>query len=134
MLLLVRHGETAPNVEGLLLGRADPPLTERGEAQARALAAVLPRPDIVVCSPLGRAVATAAAFSSHVEVDERWIELDYGGLDGVHPAGSLTTSGTVARDPTFAPPAASRWSSSAGGCVRRAMGWPSGRRIPWWWS
>jgi Histidine phosphatase superfamily (branch 1) len=27
VLLLVRHGETAANVDGLILGRADPPLT-----------------------------------------------------------------------------------------------------------
>ena len=104
VLLLVRHGETSPNVDGLLLGRMDAPLTERGEAQARALAGVLPRPDMVVSSPLGRAVATAAVFSSHVEVDERWIELDYGGLDGVHPTRVPDDIWRRWRaDPTFAP-------------------------------
>ena len=55
MLLLVRHGETAPNVQGLLLGRADPPLTDAGRRQAQALAAVLPPPTLVVSSPLRRA-------------------------------------------------------------------------------
>ena len=82
VLLLVRHGETAANVDGLMLGRADPPLTDRGVAQARALAAVLPTPDRVIASPLRRALDTAAAFGSNVEVDPRWIELDYGELDG----------------------------------------------------
>ncbi len=42
VLLVVRHGETEPNVSGLFLGRADPPLTELGRRQARALAAALP--------------------------------------------------------------------------------------------
>ena len=82
MLLLVRHGETAPNVEGRLLGRMDPPLTARGEEQARVLAAGLPRPDLVVASPLQRARATAEAFGVAVRTDERWTELDYGEFDG----------------------------------------------------
>lgn len=82
MLLLVRHGETPPNRRGLLLGRADPSLTESGEEQARRLAVALPVPDRVVSSPLRRARETAAAFGRPIELDERWIELDYGELDG----------------------------------------------------
>ena len=82
VLLIVRHGQTAANAEGLLLGRADPPLNELGERQARAVAAVLPTPDRVISSPLQRARATAAAFGLPVEVDERWVELDYGEYDG----------------------------------------------------
>ena len=64
MLYVVRHGETAANVDGLLLGRADPPLTDRGRSQARALAAAIPTPQRVVTSPLRRAVETAAAFGA----------------------------------------------------------------------
>jgi broad specificity phosphatase PhoE len=86
VLLLVRHGETAANVDGLLLGHADPPLTERGQAQAGALAAALPPPDRIITSPLRRARDTATAFGRAVEVDERWIELDYGDLDGRPPS------------------------------------------------
>jgi broad specificity phosphatase PhoE len=37
----------------------------------------------VISSPLERARATAAAFGRPVEIDERWIELDYGALDGL---------------------------------------------------
>ena len=81
VLIIVRHGQTAANAEGRLLGRQDPPLDERGEAQARAVAAVL-RPDRVVASPLVRAQQTAAAFGVPVETDDRWIEIDYGVLDG----------------------------------------------------
>jgi broad specificity phosphatase PhoE len=105
VLLLVRHGETSPNVDGLLLGRADPPLTARGQEQARALAAALPRPDRVVSSPLTRAVATAGAFGVDIEVDERWVELDYGELEGRAPSAVPDELWTRwRRDPAFAPP------------------------------
>src|SRR6476660_3067167 len=86
MLYVVRHGETAPNAAGLLLGLSDPRLTERGRTQAAGLAATLPAPDRVVSSPLRRARETAAAFGRTVEVDDRWIELDYGRLEGTDPA------------------------------------------------
>lgn len=84
-LVLVRHGETPANAQRLLVGRMDPPLTERGEAQARALAAAVGgvgEAGEVVVSPLGRARQTAAAFGVPVRVDERWIEVDFGELDG----------------------------------------------------
>jgi probable phosphoglycerate mutase len=60
-LYLVRHGQSTGNVGGTLIGQSDHPLTELGEAQARAAAARLapfgPMP--VYCSDLPRAVATA---------------------------------------------------------------------------
>jgi broad specificity phosphatase PhoE len=104
MLLLVRHGETAANVGGLLLGRADPPLTSRGREQARSLPDALPTPDRVIASPLRRALDTAAAFGLAVEVDQRWIELDYGALDG-RPASSIPPDAWERwrSDPTVAP-------------------------------
>jgi broad specificity phosphatase PhoE len=86
VLLLVRHGETAANTQGLLLGRADPPLTALGLDQALAVACALPSPTLVVSSPLLRAKQTAAAFGRPVEIDERWTELDYGDYDGLAPA------------------------------------------------
>lgn len=82
VLLIVRHGETLPNAQGRLLGRADPTLTETGRAQARALAALLPRPDVVISSPLRRARDTAAQLRTAVDIDERWTERDYGELEG----------------------------------------------------
>jgi broad specificity phosphatase PhoE len=42
----------------------------------------------VVASPLTRCVETAAAFARPVDIDERWIELDYGTLDG-SPVGDV---------------------------------------------
>jgi broad specificity phosphatase PhoE len=80
-LFIVRHGRTAANAGGLLLGRADPPLDETGLAQAATLASVVPSPVRVVSSPLQRCRSTASVFGREVEVDERWIELDYGEWD-----------------------------------------------------
>jgi broad specificity phosphatase PhoE len=81
MLLVVRHGQTAANAAGQLLGRADVPLTETGVRQAQALAAVVGPVERVVSSPLLRARQTAAAFGRPLEIDERWTELDYGIYD-----------------------------------------------------
>ena len=81
MLLVVRHGQTAANAAGQLLGRADVPLTDLGRQQAKALDAAVGPVDHVVSSPLQRARDTAAAFGRPVEVDERWTELDYGVYD-----------------------------------------------------
>src|SRR5580704_10610886 len=89
MIVLVRHGQTRLNAEGRLAGHLDVPLTGLGEVQAKAAAgAVLARraPTRVVSSPLLRARQTAAAFGRPVDVDERWIELDY----GVHDGAALT--------------------------------------------
>ena len=90
MIVVARHGRTAANAGGLLLGRADPPLDAEGDRQAAALGAACAGLDVarVVTSPLGRCRSTADAIAEvlggvPVEVDERWIELDYGELDGV---------------------------------------------------
>jgi probable phosphoglycerate mutase len=64
-LLLARHGQTADNADGLILGRRDPPLSALGLAQARALAAAAKDAGIAVVwsSPLRRARATASIVS-----------------------------------------------------------------------
>jgi broad specificity phosphatase PhoE len=84
VLVLVRHGEAAGNAAGLLLGRGESALTAKGHAQAASVAAHLGHVNRVVTSPLGRARQTAAAFDARipVEVDERWVEVDYGEFDG----------------------------------------------------
>jgi broad specificity phosphatase PhoE len=87
---LVRHGRTEANARGLLLGRLDPGLDAEGVQQAAAIAAVVARSgaERVVSSPLRRCRATAEVVAEamggvEVEIDDRWIELDYGELDGV---------------------------------------------------
>ena len=72
-LYLVRHGQSTGNIGGTLIGQSDHPLTELGEAQARAAAERLapfgPMP--VHCSDLPRAMATAEhvvrAWAKHPE-------------------------------------------------------------------
>lgn len=104
MLIVVRHGRTEANARGLLLGRADPDLDAEGEAQAAALAAWLGPVARVVSSPLRRSLRTAEAFGPDVEVDDRWIELDYGELDGT-PVADVPAEHWAAwrADPHFAP-------------------------------
>ncbi len=91
MLVLVRHGEATANAAGVLLGRADVPLTPRGREQAAALGPRLGPVARLVSSPLRRALDTAAALALPlpVEVDERWVEVDYGEHEG-RPLGDVS--------------------------------------------
>ena len=93
MLFVVRHGRTAHNAGGLLLGRTDSPLDDLGVRQAQALGEVpeLVGASRVVSSPLSRALETAKALGPPVSVDERWREIDYGAFEGlpVGDAGEL---------------------------------------------
>jgi len=104
-LVIARHGRTAANAGGLLLGRADPPLDETGWAQAAALATAIDRPARVVSSPLQRCRDTAAVFGVDVEIDDRWIELDYGEWDQT-PLASVAAAdwATWRADLDFRPP------------------------------
>jgi broad specificity phosphatase PhoE len=90
VIVVARHGRTAANAGGLLLGRADAPLDAEGIRQAEALGRACAGLDVarVVTSPLSRCRDTAGAIAAAaggvpVAVDERWVELDYGELDGV---------------------------------------------------
>ena len=97
MLVLIRHGEATANAAGLLLGRTDSPLTDRGRAQAGALRSRMRSVERCVSSPLLRAVQTAELLdlALPVEVDDRWIERDYGEEEGT-PYHSLDTPGGAA--------------------------------------
>jgi len=105
VLILVRHGRTEANRAGLLLGRLDAALDAAGAIQAVAVADVVGPVDRIVSSPLARARATAGAFGLPVDVDERWIELDYGDLDGT-PLRDVPAERWAAwrRDPGWRPP------------------------------
>lgn len=82
MLIIARHGRTLANASGELLGRRDPRLDEVGRRQAAAIGRALSGAERVVSSPLARCRETAAAIGAPVEIDERFIELDYGELEG----------------------------------------------------
>lgn len=61
-LIFVRHGETDANLEGILQGKLESTLTEKGEKQSREAGKKLkekyPKIDLVFCSPLKRTVET----------------------------------------------------------------------------
>ncbi len=87
-LLLARHGQTEWHGDNRYVSRTDIALTETGHAQARALAhrAEREKVDLVLSSPLGRALLTArpaaAARNLEPEIDERLRELDFGEWEG----------------------------------------------------
>jgi broad specificity phosphatase PhoE len=96
-LLLVRHGRTADNAAGLILGHRDPPLSEAGRAEAQRLAAELQSTGIaaVWTSPLRRARETAAVVGAPLALEPRvcanLVESARGRWEGVAVA-------TIARD------------------------------------
>ena len=108
-LVVVRHGRTLANAQGLLLGRLDVELDPLGRRQAEALArAVLDSSGpitAVVSSPLERTRETAGAMGLPVVVDDRFIELDYGEYDG-RPLSDVSPEVWSAwrHDPSFCPP------------------------------
>ena len=87
-LYISRHGQTPWNVDDLVCGRADVPLTEVGLQQAQRLAesAIGKGIQVILCSPLLRARQTAQAVSDAIgvpiQIDERLIEMDFGTFDG----------------------------------------------------
>lgn len=96
-LYLVRHGASTGNTPGNLIGHSDHPLSERGEAQARAVAARLAPlgPMTVYTSDLPRALDTARVIATEwqtpaeaavalpfVNPDPRLREIDLGDLEG----------------------------------------------------
>ncbi len=87
---LVRHGQTAMNVENRFRGRRDVPLSAIGRAEAWEAARRLAGSglSVVYTSPLGRAreVADAIAAASTVEsvrVHEGLVNLEYGRWEGL---------------------------------------------------
>src|SRR5690606_30058944 len=113
-LMLVRHGQTSANVEGLWHGSTDTPLTERGRDQAGKLGAYFRNimvPDVIYASPLQRAHHTAQAIAdAHrlvVNLDPRLQELCLGDWEGVRIEDIDTTHDRERRlysDPDFTPP------------------------------
>jgi probable phosphoglycerate mutase len=87
-LLLVRHAQSAFNAQGRWQGHADPPLSDLGRRQAVAGASRLGHLDVIVASPLERALATAAILAEvagvgPVEIEPDLIERDVGEWTGL---------------------------------------------------
>lgn len=92
LVVLVRHGETAWNVDHRFQGQHDTDLTDAGREQAASAAADLaravgPRPVRLVSSDLSRARATAAAvgeaLGAPVRLDARLREIAAGRWQGL---------------------------------------------------
>lgn len=84
-IVLVRHAESEANLAGAWQGRGDAAVSDGGRTQIEALAAraaSLPAPDLVLSSPLARAVESARAFGSPENADDL-IEIDLGRWEGV---------------------------------------------------
>jgi broad specificity phosphatase PhoE len=88
-LVLVRHGETRSNLEFLLHGRTDVPLTPLGEWQAHRVAqrlVTIGTIDAIYSSPLLRARSTAQIISDElgigVEFMEDLTEFHFGDFEG----------------------------------------------------
>jgi probable phosphoglycerate mutase len=82
---LLRHGETEWSRSGQHTGSTDLPLTARGEAEARALAAMVADldPVLVLSSPMRRALHTAELAGLSVDaVDPDLAEWNYGDYEG----------------------------------------------------
>ena len=84
-VVLIRHAESAANADGIWNGRSDGPLSDSGESTLAPLADRLARWDfdLVVSSPLGRAMQTAHSLSTEVVADEAFIEIDLGDWEGM---------------------------------------------------
>lgn len=83
-LIVVRHGLTQTNQDGIINGRLDEPLAEEGKRQAEKLAEELASKNIeaIYSSPLKRASMTALPIADRIKkpinIDRRIIEVDVG--------------------------------------------------------
>ena len=91
-VILVRHGQTAWNLEDRFRGRANIPLDETGMVQAEAAAHYILAhwsPKAVYCSPLLRARQTAEKIAQPLHLHERvhpgLLDIDYGAWEGFTP-------------------------------------------------
>ena len=90
-IIFLRHAESVGNAEGYFQGQKDFPLTERGEAQVKALAKRWQEEgrkfDHILASPLERARKTAEGIATmlemDIEFDSIWMERHNGMVSGM---------------------------------------------------
>lgn len=111
-LILIRHGESTWNAEQRLQGQENPPLSERGRAQAARLREALEALPVagVVSSDLDRARDTAelAGFGDALR-DERWREFDLGDWSGRLEADVAPEELAAFRRAALVPPSGESW-------------------------
>jgi alpha-ribazole phosphatase len=79
-LILVRHAEPAEHARGRCYGSLDVGLSSAGAHDAERLATL--ECDVVYSSPRIRAIDTARAITTTIQVDDDLRELDFGELEG----------------------------------------------------
>lgn len=92
LICLIRHGETDWNASGRLQGCEDIEINDAGRLQAALLVEYLKQEhwDLIVSSPLKRALETARIIAAHLPIDQIVIEeglkeRDYGAASGLLP-------------------------------------------------
>lgn len=89
-ILLARHGQTEWNLLKKLQGKADIELNEKGIQQAEKTRGFLKdeKIDLIICSPLKRAIQTAEIINQgrnlKMIIDERISERDFGEFEGMY--------------------------------------------------
>lgn len=89
-IYIVRHGETALNIQGFMQGRLDEPLNKNGRDLAVLTGQAMKGMhfDYCISSPLNRAVETAEIILREsgndipITLDERILEMNFGDLEG----------------------------------------------------
>ena len=117
-IYLLRHAPTISNGEDSFMGRLDSPCSEVGlqELALRHTKLALLRPDVLLCSPLERALTTAeSVFPEHsIRIVEDLTERDLGDWSGLFKddirkrhAEAFLSSGKM--DPFYCPPHGESW-------------------------
>lgn len=87
-ILFVRHGQTNLNNPRRMQGISNEELNATGKEQADEIRKILENKkiDLIIVSPLKRAMQTAKIINSNINkeiiIDERIIEMNYGALEG----------------------------------------------------
>jgi broad specificity phosphatase PhoE len=84
-VVFIRHAESEGNAVGRWHGHTDGPLSEAGEGTLAHLGRRLAswKFDVVISSPLTRALRTARSFAEAPAIDEDFIEMDVGRWEGM---------------------------------------------------
>ncbi|MEQ3307513.1 histidine phosphatase family protein [Fusobacterium varium] len=87
-LIIVRHGQTQMNVEGIFFGKLDPGLNEMGRVQSKKAGDILKKHgyDAIYSSDLVRASETAELVNYlklPIKFDKRLQEIDFGIFEGL---------------------------------------------------
>lgn len=89
-LYFVRHGQSTLNVQGVFSGHSDPPLTPLGRTQAKKAGqkATDLHIDLIVSSPLSRALTTAQIIAAEIDyspdkifIEKNLMERNFGQLE-----------------------------------------------------